>query len=93
MKTLMVILQYALLGAITQNVVFAGGIGSNRLLRWAKWPKYLFPSTGLLFLFMLATSQAASYLRELAGGGGGHCFLFFSSGNCKASVIQMARPF
>lgn len=68
MKTLMVILQYALLGAITQNVVFAGGIGSNRLLRWAKWPKYLFPSTGLLFLFMLATSQAASYLRELAGG-------------------------
>ena len=75
MKTMMVILQYALLGAITQNVVFAGGIGSNRLLRWAKWPKYLFLSTGLLFLFMLAVSLVTPYLWELAGDSRIYVFL------------------
>lgn len=65
MKTMMVILQYALLGVFTQNLVFAGGVGSNRLLRLAKKPQHLFLSAFLMFLFTLSASLAVPFFMSL----------------------------
>ena len=49
------ILEYALLGVLSQNLIFTAGIGSNRMLRMATIYKNLFP-IGLYMVLFSSTS-------------------------------------
>ena len=53
------ILEYALLGVFSQNLIFTAGIGSNRMLRMATIYKNLLPIGFYMFLFSTAGAWLA----------------------------------
>lgn len=68
MKVFSEILLFALIAALLQNLLFAGGIGAHRVLRVSKKPKDLLKTAGFITLFATAASLAAPLFRRLAGG-------------------------
>ena len=65
MTHFMQLMTYALLGAVTQNVVFTAGVGTGRAIRTAAHPKKILPRAVWVSLFSLIGLCGAVVSRKL----------------------------